>query len=553
MDDAAIEASIDKGMRAWRKTDVGHDGFGCFQCHGADPLTFAYLGFYDGDIMRRAALHLEPADYLDIVDLVHALRDKYGIIRRDPFASRPFQPGGVLLPVSSAGARDLAFGQQLQDMGLTLANGYINTGAQAQKAATELNNINMHALRIPIPFNHFSEDFYHNTQAGPADCNGDIDTCPDHGSLSDWVPIEPHIPNDANRFYQVEDAYLANPNLTTFYAMYGAIPAASTMPGTYPIGYNYDVDHNKYRSEFILDYCIRREVMGLPGCYDTGIFPFDPNKRINSIWGEGEYANLFGMGLSKQPQCDIGQASCDPQQAPHFYTKLTPGAKISDSLQRLRAPWFAMHWTHFDPTMLETGDATIQQDEYFTRDIFWSNNDQDYGNKALNDTYSIYAVYQVAMHNIKVLSTPQSARCTKIPYTHPDLGTFPCTAVDLRSGYYPQLCNFAEGKNWYNEASQQLAYVPRDQPRKELYQRIGGNLYRMFMRGLIDKLQEDNWMCDASMQVYRINRAKKFLAQPEIVAANGPQDAEMFSTLAALMAKSRTYCPPLDNTKAATF
>lgn len=552
MSDDVIAQNIAAGLIAWRKTETGHDGVGCFECHGADGLTFAYMGYYDGDIMRRAAAHLDEADYISIVDMVHALRDKYSIIKRDPFVARPLQPGGEVLAGNSAQARDLAFGQQLQAMGLTLANGYINNTAQAQKAAAELDNVNLHALRIPIPFNHLTEDLYHNNGAGPLDCSADIDECADHGSLSDWMPIEPHIPADANSMFRAEDAYLADPNLATFYKVLGSLPSASTMPGVYPIGYNYNVDDDKYRSEFILDYCIRREVMGLPGCYDSGEFPFDANKRVVSIWGEGEYANLFGTGLSLQPNCDIGLATCDPAQSPNFFTKITPGAKISDSFQRLRVPWFTMHWVHFDPTLLVTGDATIQQDEYFTRDIFWMNNDQDYGYKAVKPTYSIFAAWEVAMHNMRVLSTPQVADCSKIPYTHPDLGTFPCTAVDLRSGYYPQLCNFAEGKNWFSDSPQQISYAPTDQPRREIYQTVGGNMYRMFLWGLIDKLQEDNWMCDASMQTYRIKRAQTFLNQPEIVAANGAQDSLMFSTLAGLMAQSRTYCPPLDNSATAT-
>ena len=553
MDASAQNEALARGLAAWRKKDGTRDGIGCFQCHAADGLTFAYLGFVDGDILRRADKHLTPQDAMSVVDMVHALRDKYNIIKRDPHAARPFQPGGQVTEGNSTLERDLSFGKQLVAMGLTIANGYINSAADAQKAAAELDNINLHALPIPIPFNHLAEDMFHNTQAGPLDCNADIDGCKDHGSLSDWMPIQPHIPADVNQFFTAGDKYLQNPDLTSFYAFYGAIPPSETMPGTYPIGYNYQVDDNKYRSQFILDYCIRREVMGLPGCYTTGPSPFDPNRHINAIWSEGENANLFGTGLSKQPLCDVGKETCDPPQAPHFFTKITPGARISDSFQRLRAPWFTLHWMHFDPSLLNTGDATIQQDEYFTRSIFWSNNDQDFGSKALNPTYSIFAVFEVLMHNIKVLSLPETANCSKIPYSHPDLGTFPCTAIDLRSGYYPQLCNFAEGKNWYNDSKFQLDYVPKDPERKALYQLIGGNMYRMFLRGLINKLQEDNWMCDASMQGYRIKRAKAFLAQTEIVAANGPQDDEMFATLAGLMAKSRKDCPPLDNSKPATF
>lgn len=151
------------------------------------------------------------------------------------------------------------------------------------------------------------------------------------------------------------------------------------------------------------------------------------------------------------------------------------------------------------------------------------------------------------------MNLPQVASCEKIPFEHPDLGKSACTTVDLRSGYYPQLCNFAEGKNWFAESKYQIAYTPKDAPRKAIYQLLGGNIYRLFLWGLIDKLQEDNWMCDTKMQGYRINYAKSFLQQPEIAAVYGAQDQAMFSTLDGLMAKTRKSCPPLDLTKPGTF
>jgi hypothetical protein len=542
-----------RGLAAWRSRNTAFDNAGCFQCHGPDGLTFAYVGFSDGDILRRANRHVEPAKAFDVVDMIHALRQKYSLPRRNPAVVRPLQPGGFVTAGATTAERDLSFGRQLQQMGLAFANGYINDSAQAALAAAELGNINMHALPVPIPFNHMAEDVVHNGLAQTVDCSADIDACADHGSLSDWMPIEPHVPSNANTWFATQDAYLANPNAANFYKLYGAVPAPQTMPGTYPIGYNYDVDHHKFQSQQILDFCVRSEVLGTPGCLENQPFAFDPNKGITSIWGEGEYANLFGTGLSTQPNCDIGQATCDPQQAPHFFSKLSKGAKLSDSYQRLRAPWFTMHWAHFDPTMLVTGDATIQQSEYFTRSLFWSNNDQDYAGKALRDAYSIFAVYQVTMQNIKKLQVSQANSCSKIPFTHPDLGVQTCTALDLRSGYFPQLCNFAEGKNWNNDSTYQLKFVPKQADRKELYQRLGGNMYRMFLRSIIGQLQKDNWICDAALLQHRIDRAKAFLGQTEIVAANGTQDQEMFATLAALLAKSATRCPPFDPNVPASY
>ena len=83
------------------------------------------------------------------------------------------------------------------------------------------------------------------------------------------------------------------------------------------------------------------------------------------------------------------------------------------------------------PTLLVTGDPTAQKDEYFTRSLFWSNDD-DWkfdGSPAssLNPTYGIFSTYEVLMHNVATLENPSMASCSLWP--SPD---FPCTSVDVR-------------------------------------------------------------------------------------------------------------------------
>lgn len=99
-------------------------------------------------------------------------------------------------------------------------------------------------------------------------------------------------------------------------------------------------------------------------------------------------------------------------------------------------------WTHFDPTLLVTGDPTPQKDEYLTRSLFWSNNN-DWIFDATKDrpfrpTHSIFAAYEGLMHNVATLQITtgflQALACDRLH----------CTVIEVCSGYYPDVINFAE-------------------------------------------------------------------------------------------------------------
>ena len=147
------------------------------------------------------------------------------------------------------------------------------------------------------------------------------------------------------------------------------------------------------------------------------------------------------------------------------------------------------------------------------------------------------------MHNVATLENPSMASCSLWPATD-----FPCTAVDVRSGFYPDVINFAEQNQPGNPESDnnvhyQTLFQPTDAARRASYQLLVANLYRVFFWKLIGSLQQDNWMCDQDLQNLRITRAKEFISQAETQASNASQDATMFSTLASLMATSTASCP----------
>ena len=94
-----VDVRIARGLVAWRKPGAINYKAACANCHGPDGYELAMYNFDDTDLRRRAKPHLSASDAEDIVTLVHAVREKYGIKKLlDPMKDRPFQPGGEVLP-----------------------------------------------------------------------------------------------------------------------------------------------------------------------------------------------------------------------------------------------------------------------------------------------------------------------------------------------------------------------------------------------------------------------------------------------------------------------
>src|SRR5262249_54960816 len=97
-----------RGLKAWR-TQGSVDNNACVFCHGPDAMDLAYLGYSDAQMYRRGFTHVDQAIIDDVVDMVHALRAKFNITQpSDPAKTRPFQPGGEVLPGSTMAERDAA-------------------------------------------------------------------------------------------------------------------------------------------------------------------------------------------------------------------------------------------------------------------------------------------------------------------------------------------------------------------------------------------------------------------------------------------------------------
>jgi Cytochrome C oxidase, cbb3-type, subunit III len=193
--DADVETVYQNGLKVWRKPG-SVDGQACTNCHSADGVELAIIGFTDDAILRRGQQHLSPEDALTVRDFVHAQRIRLGIAETCATDWRPFQPGGKVLPGATNAEQDAAFLKVLQERKLLLATSKIVTLADAKNAFAELQAIDLRQLPIGIPLPRWSEDKF----------NG-----PEHRDINDYMPPVPTVPNKPSEYFALEDAYLANP------------------------------------------------------------------------------------------------------------------------------------------------------------------------------------------------------------------------------------------------------------------------------------------------------------------------------------------------------
>ncbi len=201
--DSDVETVYQEGLKIWRKPG-SVDGQACTNCHSADGVELAIIGFTDDAILRRGQQHLSPEDALQVRDFVHAQRIRLGIGETCATDWRPFQPGGEVLPGINSAEQDAAFLKVLQERKLLLATGKVVTLSDAQKAFAELQAIDLRQLPIGIPLPRWSEDKFNGTE---------------HRDINDYMPPVPTVPNKPGEYFAVEDAYLANPTDAGLYKL----------------------------------------------------------------------------------------------------------------------------------------------------------------------------------------------------------------------------------------------------------------------------------------------------------------------------------------------
>lgn len=173
--DAKVNEIYQRGLAVWRKPG-SIDGQACTNCHSADGVELAIIGFTDDSVLRRGQTHLSPEDALTVRDFVHAQRRRLGIARTCATDWRPFQPGGTVLPRATAAEQDASFMTELKKRNLLVATGKVVSLDDAKKAFAEIQAINLRELPNGVPLPRWSEDKF----------NG-----PGHRDINDYMPPVP--------------------------------------------------------------------------------------------------------------------------------------------------------------------------------------------------------------------------------------------------------------------------------------------------------------------------------------------------------------------------
>jgi mono/diheme cytochrome c family protein len=511
--DAQISDAYTRGLKAWR-TPGAVDQNACVFCHGPDAIEFAALGYTDSQIYRRAFTHVDQSVADDVIDMVHALRAKFHITQPpDPALARPFQPGGEPLPGATSAERDQAFGQELKDMGLTLMGPPINSAADAKKAWAELLALNLRTLKVGIPLNHYTEDIFNNDGATPA-CP-DFYECDDHGTIADWISDTPVLTaTSAQALFPLHDAYLADPSLDNLKAILHASPRDDVM-----------WFKQKYLAVQVANYLFRQEAGGMPMLdkLPSVPFPIEKGNNLNAIWMVGANLRDFIHNVGASLPVGTGKFAVPAETIPGLTRN-----DASEQLQRLIVPWFWLGFS-FDPSTLNVEpDYVAEGDEYFTQETFLD-----------NQSSPIHAAFIVSKRTVEVMAQPTLPRSPNVfPFQHPDLGRFPVTPMTMRAGYFPELTNFAEEKNFNVVNNYQIKYMPSDADHKALFQTYTANMYRMFMWTLVAELQTTPQVWNPTILKGKIAKAEIFLTLPDVAASNGAQDTALIAQARDLVSKA---------------
>lgn len=222
--------AMSEALTLWRNSDLKlHPKGSCSGCHGADFLDLAVIGSTETDILRRAKIDGATEQQAQaLAAAIVYLRQDAGLPARNARTFKPFQPGGaVLLPDLSDAShiqaikRDIAFGQQLQQLQPVLSGPRISSPEMARRARDQMLDLargtnvgganptlmNLRQMPTGVAYPLWSADLHQGAE---------------EGTLNDWIAdIARDAPADKRAgWLATQDAYLANPNRTTFWQMY---------------------------------------------------------------------------------------------------------------------------------------------------------------------------------------------------------------------------------------------------------------------------------------------------------------------------------------------
>jgi hypothetical protein len=349
----ANSSAYNKGLHFWRLSGRVENGAACANCHGPDGIELAAYNFDDADIMRRAKVHLSDADSRQVVNFIHAVREKYGMTKLlDPMKDRPFQPGGAVLPGATPNERDTAFGEELKQKLPILFNGRIQTIAQAKEAAKDLLALDPWTLKVGIPLSRLSEDVAHGVE---------------HATINQWLPETPPTisPEKLNDWYAAEDEYLAAPSIPALRKLIALHEQLTFSPA---IGIE-TVANIKYRALLLLDYRLRTKNTSGP---EPPVAPeiVTPG-RPNPAWEVADIAR----DLEAQNEHTLGMTET-------LANEKTGPQNTHEQISQLSVSWFWLGWL-FDQGMYRSlGGLNTTHGAWLTRAL-WI-----YGPYPIHNVYS---------------------------------------------------------------------------------------------------------------------------------------------------------------------
>lgn len=304
-----VRAVIERGLEAWRAP--GKLG-ACAGCHGPEGIDLARLGYEDSDILRRAmGQEMTNAEAQSIVEMVHALRTKYGITEPCDERMPVFQPGGRVLPGDTVAERDLAVMDELRRHeipidGRVLDVDHAREFVRGFLAAGYLN------IRVPFEFNRWTEDRFF----------GD-----ERRSMAEWIPEyarEP-LPGAQDEWFALHDTYIADPSDENLWAIYDAVPtlteaATDLTDGSAPDSDSASLAQRRYQSVLIAQHMMRTGELKFPRRYTDEereylwgglqLAQADDERQEtllsrDSIWDAGEIAMTFNRGAIEMQSMDF--------------------------------------------------------------------------------------------------------------------------------------------------------------------------------------------------------------------------------------------------------
>lgn len=293
--DAQVRDALARGLVAWRMPD--HEGVACADCHAPDAVDLAVIGYQDADILRRAALHLEPADAAAVVDYVHAQRRTFNLGKTCSTDWRPLQPGGVPLPGDTPAEQDTSFGRSLTERGLRIMTERVDDLSDAYAVFDEMTAIDLRELPIGIPLPRWTEDGFHG---------------PDHASFNDHLMAVGRVPFDPDARHAEMDAYLADPTDDRLLEIVRTVGEATHDQGVAEAtedawsqtngrcglvnrqhdGFLHFTDQAKREGLLLVQHFLRMELLDRPGWLDLPPAPFvefahEHNVGVNPFWRMG--------------------------------------------------------------------------------------------------------------------------------------------------------------------------------------------------------------------------------------------------------------------------